>query len=58
MTDGFDTHDDTKKVCDALAVVLEPDLVQFTLDQALEIINVRVDEAIVYQVDVTSGVRI
>ena len=40
---GFDTAVDVKKVQIALAVVLEQDAHdQFTLDQALEIINIRV----------------
>ena len=43
MTKGFDKHDDMRMLKDALHVVMNQDAHdQFTLDQALEIIKIRV----------------
>ena len=60
MTKGFDTHVDVRMVEDALRVVMNQDAHdQFTLDQALEIIAVRVDDdgVCVYETDINSGAR-
>jgi len=56
----FDKHDDMRILEDALRVVMNQDAHdQFTLDQALEIIAVRVDDdgVCVYETDINSGAR-
>ena len=60
MPKGFDKHDDVRMLKDALHVVMNQDgHDQFTLDQALEIIAVRVDDdgVSVYETDINSGAR-
>ena len=60
MPKGFDKHDDVRMLKDALHVVMNQDAHdQFTLDQALEIIAVRVigDDVSVYETDINSGAR-
>mgnify|MGYP003113472815 CR=1 FL=1 len=59
-TRGFDKHDDMRMLKDALHVIMNQDAHdQFTLDQALEIIAVRVigDDVSVYETDINSGAR-
>ena len=56
----FDKHDDVRMLKDALHVIMNQDAHdQFTLDQALEIIAVRVigDDVSVYETDINSGAR-
>ena len=60
MPKGFDKHDDVRMLKDALHVVMNQDAHdQFTLDQAVEIIAVRVigDDVSVYETDINSGAR-
>jgi hypothetical protein len=60
MPKGFDKVSDVRMLKDALHVVMNQDAHdQFTLDQALEIIAVRVDDdgVSVYETDINSGAR-